>query len=114
MVARSYLCRVSARVLAVVVAVGTALLGTPAVSQAARIRECGDVTANYPRAGAYNVTSRVTSCRRARNVATRWYFRSQHSPLGYRCRVRRLAGSWDVRCTATRGRVVRFQYFVAP
>src|SRR3954463_12458641 len=89
-------------------------LVSPAVGVASGIRECGDVTANYPRAGVYNVTSRVTRCSRARNVAVRWYFRGQHSPLGYRCRKRTVSGSWDVRCTADGGRVVRFQYYVSP
>jgi hypothetical protein len=86
----------------------------PAVAVASRIRECGDVTANYPRAGVYNVTSRVTRCSRARNIAVRWYFRGQHSALGYRCRKRTMTGSWDVRCTASGGRIVRFQYYVSP
>jgi hypothetical protein len=102
-----------ASLLALIMPALLALAG-PASADAAPIRECGDATANYPRAGAYNITSRVAGCSVARNVAVRWYFRGERSPRGYRCRVRRLSGSWDVRCTASAGRVVRFQYFIAP
>jgi hypothetical protein len=84
----------------------------PTPSLAARIRECGDAAANYPNAGAFNITSRVTHCPRARKAAIRWYYRGEHSPFGFACRKRRSGGGWDVRCTKPGGRVVRFQYYV--
>lgn len=75
---------------------------------------CGDAPANYPRAGVYNVTTQVTRCYVARNIAVRWYFRNQHSPMGYRCRAHRIADRGVVRCTHPGGRVVRFEYYVSP
>ena len=50
------------------------------------VRECGDVTANHPRGGVFNVTSRVTLCGRARKIAIRWFFRGERTPNGYACR----------------------------
>jgi hypothetical protein len=88
-------------------------LASPTAAATSPIRHCGDVTANYPRAGVFNVTARVTSCEVARGVAVRWYFRDQHSPFGYRCMARRTRAGHDVRCTARQGRVVRFKYYVA-
>lgn len=77
-------------------------------------RHCGDAPANHPRAGVYNVTAQVTRCYVARGIAVRWYFRNQHSALGYHCRVHRTTGLGVVRCTHPRGRVVRFEYYVSP
>ena len=91
-----------------------AAFGGSNVASASAVRACGDVPANHPRAGAFNVTARVARCEVARGVATRWYFRNQHHPFGYRCRVRTTGNGHDVRCTARGGRVVRFQYFISP
>jgi hypothetical protein len=83
-------------------------------ASAAPLRRCGDAPANYPRSGVYNVTARVTRCYVARGIAVRWYFRNEHSPVGYRCRVQRAPGLGVVRCTHSGGRVVRFEYYLSP
>jgi hypothetical protein len=102
-------CAVSVFLIALVMAVAAS-----ATARAAPLQQCGDSPANYPRAGVYKVTSRVTRCIVARNIAVRWYFRNQHSPLGYRCRVHRVPGFGAVRCTHRGGRQVRFEYYISP
>jgi hypothetical protein len=90
-------------------------VGASVPAPAAPVRRCGDAPANYPRAGVYNVTAQVTRCYVARGIAVRWYFRNQHSPAGYRCRVRRTpALGGIVRCTHRGGRLVRFEYYLSP
>jgi hypothetical protein len=107
---RSTYARRAASVLVIALVMAIA----PVPARAAPLRRCGDAPANYPRAGVYNVTSRVTRCFVARGIAVRWYFRNQHSPVGYRCRVHRTPGLGVVRCTHRGGRVVRFQYYLSP
>jgi hypothetical protein len=91
-----------------------ATIGASMPAPAAALRACGDAPANYPRGGVYNVTAQVTRCYVARGIAVRWYFRDQHSPVGYRCRVHKTPGLGVVRCTHAGGRVVRFEYFLSP
>ena len=94
----------------------------------ARIRECGafDGARFVPDdemkgAGVYNITTRVATCRRARKIVRRYWsdFSSwcdRGSSVckigwGFTCRRTRLGEEYsDARCTASRGRVVRFQY----
>ena len=94
----------------------------------AAIRECGafDGARFVPDdelqgAGVYNITTRVATCRRARKIVRRYW--TSHSKWcgrnsstcaigwGYTCRDTRLGvENYDTRCTASRGRVVRFQH----
>ena len=86
---------------------------TPAMAGSSSIKECGDLTRNG--GGIYNLTTRVVSCRTAKRVSRR-YLRECDVDRDCRvsidtCRTRRLGDEyWDVRCTASRGRVVRFQF----
>jgi hypothetical protein len=106
------------RLLAVVGCVAAASLLTPE-SRAAPIRECGDYSPTGG-AGVYNVTTRVTSCRTARRMARRFWngkwgnFRSDGWSFrrgSYTCRNRQLGVEFaDLRCTASRGRVVHWQW----
>jgi hypothetical protein len=91
---------------------------------AAPIKECG----NYPGgvgAGVYNITTRVTRCRVARRMARRfWHGHWRNVPRtdlpgsarpfrrgSYTCRNRHIGTELnDMRCTASRGRVVRWQW----
>lgn len=90
-------------------------LGTSAAvaPSGSRVKRCGDVPANHPQGGVYKITAAGTSCRVARGVAVRWYYRGEHHPFGYRCTTQRVAHGWRARC-GTRGRVVRFTYYLAP
>ena len=106
----------------VTVVVGGVLLVMPGTSgaadAAAPIRECGDYAPGGG-AGVFNITTRVTKCRTARRMARRLYHghwrnikpEGQPFPRGeYTCRWRSIGiEAADVRCTASRGRVVRFQ-----
>jgi hypothetical protein len=108
-------------------------LGPPAAASAASIRSCGNY--GYPEghtgrepifthreivgAGVYRIRTRVTPCRIARRmVRAFWNGRWDCDGDGqvcrrgsYRCRNRRLGEEHAVmRCTASRGRVVRFEY----
>ena len=94
----------------------------------AAIRECGAFNGvrfvpddEMEGAGVYNITTRVATCRRARKIVRRYW--SDYSSWcdrgssrceigwGFTCRRTRLGEEYfDVRCTASRGRVVRFQY----
>jgi hypothetical protein len=92
------------------------------VADAAPIRECG----NFPDAngrwtydsirgaGIYNVTTRRVRCARARDIVRHIRFGRRapfrpHYP-GWFCRyVHRAYESVDIRCTASGGRVVRWQ-----
>ena len=107
------------------------LLCSPAATASgasAAIRECGafDGVRFVPDdemegAGVYNITTRVATCRRARKIVRRywndfssWCDRSSSVCTvgwGFSCRRTRLGEEYsDARCTASRGRVVRFQY----
>lgn len=108
------------------------LLVLPASASAAPIRECGaygwDEDRNGPRvleddeivgAGVYNITTRKAPCWRAYKIVRRyWHNYSDYCGnsgtcrigWGYTCRTRSLGIELqDTRCTASRGRVVRFQ-----
>jgi hypothetical protein len=79
------------------------------VTAAAAIHECGDIARSG--AGNYNVTSRVVSCRYARQFVRsapgRCYRRCRYH--GFRCRVVRSAYEFvDIRCVRGRA-VVRWQ-----
>jgi hypothetical protein len=90
---------------------------------AAPIKECGNASfgASGPvftlgeisGAGIYNITTRVASCREARRVIRRWSSLDGGMPArirGLDCRNLREAYEYvDVRCTGSRGRVVRWQ-----
>lgn len=81
--------------------------GAPAVS-AASIRECGEYHSQH----ATNVTTRKVSCKTARRVIRTWNRTQRSRVRGFRCRYRDLAHELgDIRCTASRGRVVRWQTF---
>jgi hypothetical protein len=115
---------------AVIVAV---CLAPATTASAASIRNCGNY--GYPEghtgrepiftdrdivgAGVYNIRTRVTRCRIARRmVRAFWDGRWDCDGDGqvcrrgtYRCRNRRIGEEHAVmRCTASRGRVVRFEY----
>lgn len=91
---------------------------------AAPIKECGDYPGG-PGAGVYNITTRVTRCRVARRMARRfWHGHWTNVPRtdlpdsdrpfrrgSYTCRNRHIGTeSNDMRCTASRGRVTRWQW----
>jgi len=100
------------------IATTVALTGTTSEATAAPINECGKLrTSGY---SVFNITSRVASCSTARRIA-RAYYRGRWTNLprragrpfrrgSYTCRYR-LWGyeGVDMRCTASGGRVVRFQ-----
>jgi hypothetical protein len=86
---------------------------------AARVRECGNKGVhrngrygwgNGPISGAgtYNLTTRHVSCRRARRFVNRYRGTDTYYPT-WDCRERNAYESSDVRCTASRGRVIRWQ-----
>jgi hypothetical protein len=95
------------------------LAGAPASSSAAPIRECGDYAPGGG-AGVYNITTRVTRCRVARRMARNFYYGhwtnvprdSRPFRRGeYTCRNQQIGYELaDLRCTASRGRVVRWQH----
>jgi hypothetical protein len=91
---------------------------------AAPIKECGDYPGGVG-AGVYNITTRVTRCRVARRMARRfWHGHWKNVPRtdrprsgrrfrrgSYTCRNRHIGTELnDMRCTASRGRVVRWQW----
>lgn len=90
---------------------GAAAAGPPGAAQAAPIRECGDLPSRF----AYNITTRKAACWKAREVIRRWNnsvareggdgyvgaYYCNYKSIGYE------AG--DIRCTASRGRVVHWQ-----
>ena len=83
----------------------------PTSSNAAPIRECGQLTHRH----AFNITTRNVSCREARRVVRRW----NHTVArrggtgrvrGLYCRYRDTGyEAGDIRCTGSRRRVVRWQ-----
>ncbi len=95
-----------------------ALAAAPAVG-AAPIRECGNWgdhgdgrmrwgTSDIHGAGIFNVTTRGVSCRVARRFVRRYRGPSTHAPT-WRCREHTRHELSDVRCTASQGRVIRWQ-----
>lgn len=120
------------QVITAVALTGALLCATAPAHAAAAIRECGaygwDENGSGPRfmgdgeivgAGVYNITTRVATCRRARKIVRRywhdytdWCGNSSRCSIGwgFTCRRTRLGIELaDVRCTASRGRVVRWQ-----
>jgi hypothetical protein len=106
-------------------------LATPAAAVAAPPRECGNY--GYPAgyggerpiftdeeivgAGVYDIRTKVARCRTARRMVRRfWNGRWGECSPGcrrgsFRCRNRRVGDEvWIMRCTASRDRVVRFEY----
>lgn len=86
-------------------------VGAPNAAQAAPIRECGDLPSRF----AYNITTRKAACWKAREVIRRW----NNSVAGeggdgtvgaYYCNYKSIGyEAGDIRCTASRGRVVHWQ-----
>lgn len=84
---------------------------SPGVATAAPIRECGDL----PHRFAFNITTRKVRCKEARRVVRRW--NNTVAKRGGTGRVRGLFCRYrdtgheagDIRCTGSRGRVVRWQ-----
>ena len=110
--------------------VAITLLGLPGPA-AAQVRACGNygypeghsgdrpVFTNEPivGAGVYDIRTKVAPCATARRmVRTFWNGRwGDCRPAcrrgSFRCRNRRIGDEvWIMRCTASRGRVVRFEY----
>lgn len=86
----------------------TLALALPASASAAPYRECGDIAND----GAYlvNVTTRVVSCSTARRALRLMWYGKSSGLRGYHCRNRQIGiESSDVRCTASGGRVIRYQ-----
>jgi hypothetical protein len=90
----------------------------PEGATAGPIRECGDYPGGVG-AGVYNITTRVTPCRIARGMARRFWHGQWRIPSdsrsfrrgSYTCRNRQLGIELaDLRCTASRGRVVHWQH----
>jgi len=85
-------------------------LSVPA-SVAAPIRECGDMPSRF----AYNITTRKAACWKAREVIRRWgNTLAQEGGDGhvgaYYCNYKNIGyEAGDIRCTASRGRVVHWQ-----
>ena len=95
----------------------TVVAATPA--SAAGIRECGNYgdhgdgksrwgMSDIRGAGLYNLTTRNVSCSTARRFARRYKGTDTGYPT-WRCREVSEYESYDVRCTASRGRVIRWQ-----
>ena len=106
-------------------------LAAPPAAAAAPVRECGNY--GYPAgydderpiftdepivgAGVYEIRTKVARCRTARRMVRRfwnggWGECSPGCRRGsFACRNRRIGDEvWIMRCTASRGRVVRFEY----
>lgn len=74
-----------------------------------RINECGAIRSRL----VYNLTSRAVSCAEARRIARRWRGAGGTERVGrFTCRFRETGyEAGDIRCTATRRRVVRWQTY---
>jgi hypothetical protein len=99
--------RRNAALVALLVAAGGAL-GAPAADAAPR--ECGRLVSSL----AYNITTSNVSCGEARRVVRAWSAGPAQGrgnrARGLRCRYRDIAyEAGDIRCTGSRGRVVRWQ-----
>lgn len=101
---------VSRVALALALVAACVLCGTQ-VATAAPIRECGAM----PNEFAGNITTRIVGCAEARRVVKAWNrtVASQGGSgnvRGLSCRYRDIAyEAGDIRCTGSRGRVVRWQ-----
>jgi hypothetical protein len=97
--------------IAVTAAVPMGATAGAASATAAPIRECG----NAPRLHAYNITTRLVSCREARSVIRRWNRTNARRVGVFRCRYRSIGyEAGDVRCVqrAAHGTaVVRWQTY---
>jgi hypothetical protein len=98
-------------------AVAIAVLAIPAASQAAPVRECGtydSATGRFtfaPVDGAIsvgNLTTRNVSCSTARRLSLRYRGTDSFYPT-WKCREVSEYESSDIRCTASRGRVIHWQ-----
>ena len=78
---------------------------------ASQINECGDLPSRF----AYNITTRKAACWKAREVIRRWgktvaQEGGDGSVGSYYCRYQNIGyEAGDIRCTASRGRVVHWQ-----
>jgi hypothetical protein len=112
--------------LVLILGVASLALSGAATAWAAPIKECGNQEAGgewtydeISGAGVYNLTSRVISCRAARRVVSTLHHAwdgpsiPRHvTVFGYRYTCRLLSQAvelFDIRCTARRGRVARWQ-----
>lgn len=99
------------RVPLVLALVAASILCGAQMATAAPIRECGGM----PNELAGNITTRVVECAEARRVVKAWNrtVASQGGSghvRGLSCRYRDIAyEAGDIRCTGSRGRVVRWQ-----
>jgi hypothetical protein len=120
--------KVRTRLCIAVAAATLAVVAEPSATFAAPIRDCGNYGFTFDGrgpvwtftpidgAGTNNLTTRNVSCRGARRFYRRWNRRRSAAPrvtyLGaFRC-VDLKYGAWeyaDIRCMASRGRVVRWQ-----
>jgi hypothetical protein len=115
-----------------VIALAALCVAAPASASGAQVRDCGNY--GYPEgydgskpiftdedivgAGVYDIRTKVTRCRPAarRMVRRFWNGRWGECDPGcrrgsFRCRNRQIGDEvWIMRCTASRGRVVRFEY----
>jgi hypothetical protein len=86
-------------------------LAHPAGASAAPVRECGDLAHRH----AFDITTRKVSCVEARRVVRRWNNTvaqrgGDGHVRGLYCDFRELGYEvGDIRCTGSRGRVVRWQ-----
>jgi hypothetical protein len=86
-------------------------IDAPIASAQAPIQECGDM----PHRLAYNITTRNVPCRKARRTVRRWNRTiagegGDGRVLGLYCDYRDTGyEAGDIRCTGSRGRVVRWQ-----
>lgn len=99
-------------ILIATLAVAASLIAGPSVTatMATPIRECGDLSSRL----AFNITTRKAACWKAREVIRRWDTAATEGGDGqvgaYYCRYKDTGyESGDIRCTASGGRVVRWQ-----
>lgn len=99
------------------IAIAISMLAIPAASQAAPVRECGtydpeigSFTFGLVRGGTgvANLTTRNVSCSAARRLALRYRGSDSFFPM-WKCREVSEYEFLDVRCIASRGRVVHWQ-----
>jgi hypothetical protein len=98
--------------LVILLVLGASVAKAPSSAQAkAPIRECGDLPSRL----AYNITTRKAACWKAREVIRRWGNSvAQEGGDGYvgtyYCNYKNIGyEAGDIRCTASRGRVVHWQ-----
>jgi hypothetical protein len=100
---------IEALVLAAVVGLGPIPGAHTSAATTAPVRECGDLPSRL----AYNITSRVVSCREARRVARAWTGTGRVTRVrGFTCRYRDTGyEAGDIRCTRSGDGVVRWQTY---